>query len=164
MTTSTQPPQHQPQSNDPNPLSPANNPNRLLLIGALGGAAAVLLLVLAVLIGFWMGRSSQPSTQTTAQPATATTTTPPAATILPPVVIEPLADPVTTSTTDPLLTAPLPTDPALAAEEADRLSDEQQRLAAQKQTLSQQVTDSNQLIELKAEQIRLLEAELAKTP
>lgn len=152
MTTSTQPP-------DP------TNPNRLLLIGALCGAAAVLLLVIAILIGFWLGRTSQPNTQEPAAvPSVAAASTHAEPTFLPPVITDPLAAPVTTDDLDPLLTAPLPTDPALAAEEVDRLSDEQQRLAAQKQTLSQQVTDSNQLIELKAEQIRLLEAELAKTP
>lgn len=149
MTTSTQPP------------DPAN-PNRLLLIGALCGAAAVLLLVIAILIGYWLGRTSQPNVTTNgtaiANPAPATATTTTAPSFLPAVITEP----VEAVDTDPLLTAPLPTDPALAAEEVDRLSDEQQRLAAQKQTLSQQVTDSNQLIELKAEQIRLLEAELAR--
>ena len=151
MTTSTQPP------------DPAN-PNRLLLIGALCGAAAVLLLVIAILIGYWLGRSSQPSVDAGAATAAAATSTTASTgadpTQLPAVRIEPLP----TATVDPALSTPLPTDPALAAEEVDRLSDEQQRLDAQKQTLSQQVTDSNQLIELKAEQIRLLEAELAKTP
>ena len=149
MTTSTQPP------------DPAN-PNRLLLIGALCGAAAVLLLVIAILIGYWLGRSSQPSVDAIATTAASTTAASTGAdpTQLPAVRIEP----VPTATVDPALGTPLPTDPALAAEEVDRLSDEQQRLDAQKQTLSQQVTDSNQLIELKAEQIRLLEAELAKTP
>lgn len=151
MTTSTQPP-------DP------TNPNRLLLIGALCGAAAVLLLVIAILIGFWLGRSSQPNTQEPAAVPSVAAAPTHEPTLLPPVITDPLAAPVTMDDLDPLLTAPLPTDPALAAEEVDRLSDEQQRLAAQKQTLSQQVTDSNQLIELKAEQIRLLEAELAKAP
>lgn len=149
MTTSTQPP-------DP------TNPNRLLLIGALCGAAAVFLLVIAILVGYWLGRTSQPNVTTNEAAAAtpATTTASSSATFLPAVITEPAE----ATTTDPMLTAPLPSDPALAAEELDRHTDEQQRLAAQKQTLSQQVTDSNQLIELKAEQIRLLEAELAKPP
>ena len=151
MTTSTQPP------------DPAN-PNRLLLIGALCGAAAVLLLVIAILIGYWLGRSSQPSVDAGAATAAAATSTTASTGADPAQLPAVRIEPVPTATVDPALSTPLPTDPALAAEEVDRLSDEQQRLDAQKQTLSQQVTDSNQLIELKAEQIRLLEAELAKTP
>ncbi len=135
------------------PLTPAATPNRLLLLGALGGAMAILLLVIAILIGYWLGRTSQPNavqpTQTAHTPSSPATP----ASLLPAVV-----------TDDPLIATPLPADPALAAEEIDRHSDQQQQLTTQKQTLSQQVTDSNQLIELKAEQIRLLEAELAKQP
>lgn len=160
--------------------TPTPHPNRLILIGALGGAAAVLLLVVAVLIGYWLGRTSQPSLppnpQSGQQPTPARLTETPSAPastgLLPPASSATATDaaadvtltPRASLTPDPVLTTPIPTDPALAAEEIDRHTDEQQRLAAQKQTLSQQVTDSNQLIELKAEQIRLLEAELAKQP
>lgn len=142
------------------PSQPTANPNRLLLLGAFGGAAAVLLLVVAVLIGYWLGRTSQPSTEDLAKPTT-TSDRSTAPSVLPPVVM----DGVPSASLDiDISSTPLPTDPALAAEEIDRHSDEQQRLATQKQTLNQQVTDSNQLIDLKAEQIRLLEAELAKQP
>lgn len=166
MTIATPPPARHDATDRP---TSATNPNRLLLLGALAGAAAVLLLVLAVLIGYWLGRSSQPSVDTAATQPAGTAATRAESTFLPPVITEPLAEPVTAANTDPLssdplVTAPLPADPALAAEEVDRHSDEQQRLANQKQTLNQQVGDSNQLIELKAEQIRLLEAELAKQP
>lgn len=141
------------------PTQPPNttaNPNRLMLLGALGGAAAVVALVVAVLIGYWLGRTSEPNSV----PPTISATTPPS--LLPPVI----TDPINNQSSDTNLTSslPIPTDPALAAEEIDRHNDQQQQLTAQKQTLSQQVTDSNQLIELKAEQIRLLEAELAKQP
>lgn len=171
MTIATPPPARHDATERP---TSATNPNRLLLLGALAGAAAVLLLVLAVLIGYWLGRSSQPSVDTAATQPADTAATRAESTFLPPVITEPLAEPVTAANTDPLstdplssdplVTASLPADPALAAEEVDRHSDEQQRLANQKQTLNQQVGDSNQLIELKAEQIRLLEAELAKQP
>lgn len=142
------------------PSKPTANPNRLLLLGAFGGAAAVLLLVVAVLIGYWLGRTSQPSTEDHAKPTTTSgrSTTP---SMLPPVVMDGAPN---ASLNADISSTPLPTDPALAAEEIDRHSDEQQRLATQKQTLNQQVTDSNQLIDLKAEQIRLLEAELAQQP
>ena len=144
--------------------APAANPNRLLLLGALGGALAVLLLVVAVWVGYQLGRSSQQSVAAAAQvSAVPTPTATPTATqqaVLPPVTVEPAA----TAKSDPALTAALPTDPALAAEEIDLHSEQQQQLIAQKQSLNQQVSDSNQLIELKTEQIRLLEAELAKQP
>lgn len=135
------------------------NPNRLMLLGALGGAAAVLALVVAVLIGYWLGRTSEPSPV----PSTMSAVTSPS--LLPPVITESINnEPSASLDTEFTSSLPLPTDPALAAEEIDRHSDQQQQLTTQKQTLSQQVTDSNQLIELKAEQIRLLEAELAKQP
>lgn len=130
-----------------------------MLLGALGGAAAVLALVVAVLIGYWLGRTSEPSPV----PSTMSAVTSPS--LLPPVITESINnEPSASLDTEFTSSLPLPTDPALAAEEIDRHSDQQQQLTAQKQTLSQQVTDSNQLIELKAEQIRLLEAELAKQP
>ena len=154
------------------PSNPTSNPNRLLLIGALGGAVAVLILVVAVLIGYWLGRTSQPHDNANIRAATPSSTAQNSTTasmatpsLLAPVITAPLdgTDSVTPDTGVSGSTS-IPTDPALAAEEIDRHSDQQQQLTAQKQTLSQQVSDSNQLIELKAEQIRLLEAELAKQP
>ena len=52
---------------------------------------------------------------------------------------------------------PLPTDPALAAEELDRLSDEQTRLKERKAQLLQQLEMSNKLLALKEQQLKPLE-------
>lgn len=132
----------------------------------------MLLLVVAVLIGYWLGsRSSTPSTPQAAAPVATPTVKPNPATLpLQPIITDPVTDAVqapgatitaSEPSTDPLLTAPLPADTALAGEEIDRHSDEQQRLAQQKQILQQQKQDSDELMQLKEERIKALEAQLA---
>jgi hypothetical protein len=155
-----------------NPQTPTPNPNRGLIFAALAGAGAMLLLVVAVLMGYWLGSRSAPTpTHATAAPVATPTVKPNPATLpLQPIITDPVTDlvqtPVATITasepnTDPLLTAPLPADTALAGEEIDRHGDEQQRLAQQKQILQQQKQDSDELMKLKEERIKALEAALA---
>lgn len=62
-----------------------------------------------------------------------------------------------------LLTAPVPENAALAKEEMAKLDDIQVQLNEQKATLDAQHHDADQLIQLKEEQIKLLEAQLAQS-
>lgn len=55
----------------------------------------------------------------------------------------------------------VPTDASLAKEEMAKLDDIQRQLNAQNTTLQQQHADADQLLKLKEEQIKALEAELA---
>lgn len=140
------------------PLPQPNDSRRLIWAGLLG-AGAMLTLVLAVLMGYWLGRQDQPTTATNK-----TASVDPVATLnnrhLPvqPIITDPV---VLVPSTDPTTSTPLPADTALAGEELDLHQDEQSRLQQQKQSLKQQVQDSQTLIKLKAEQIAALEAQLA---
>lgn len=51
----------------------------------------------------------------------------------------------------------LPTDPALAEEELDRLNDEHSRLQGRKTQLAQQLEISNKLLAMKEQQVKTLE-------
>lgn len=61
-----------------------------------------------------------------------------------------------------LLDAPVPKNASLAKEEVVKLDDIQVQLNEQKATLDAQHSDADQLIQLKEEQIKLLEAQLAQ--
>ena len=61
-----------------------------------------------------------------------------------------------------LIKAPVPENPALAKEEISRLEDIQSQLDEQKAMLDAQHKDADMLIQLKEEQIKLLEAQLAE--
>lgn len=62
-----------------------------------------------------------------------------------------------------LLDAPVPENASLAKEEVAKLNDIQVQLNEQKATLDAQHSDADQLIQLKEEQIKLLEAQLAQS-
>ncbi|WP_216934587.1 MULTISPECIES: hypothetical protein [unclassified Acinetobacter] len=64
---------------------------------------------------------------------------------------------------DQLLDAPVPENASLAKEEVAKLEDIQVQLNEQKVTLDAQHQDVDQLIQLKEEQIKLLEAQLAQS-
>lgn len=64
---------------------------------------------------------------------------------------------------DQLLDAPVPENASLAKEEVAKLDDIQVQLNEQKATLDAQHSDADQLIQLKEEQIKLLEAQLAQS-
>lgn len=74
------------------------------------------------------------------------------------------APPAITAATNPVAVAPvaaantaLPTDPALAEEELDRLKDEHTRLNDRKAQLTQQLEISNKLLTMKEQQLKTLE-------
>lgn len=91
-------------------------------------------------------------------------TTPPP----PPPVSEPAPTPVAVATPEPVKSAPptalkpVPTKKlnSLEAEEADRLTEEQKQLLARKNNLHSQVKDSAEIIRLKEQQIKEMEAKL----
>ncbi|MHA3053327.1 hypothetical protein [Acinetobacter sp. ANC 4640] len=62
---------------------------------------------------------------------------------------------------DETLKQPIPKNPALAKEEVSKLEDIQQQLKEQEATLKAQHTDADRIIELKQQQIKLLEQQLA---
>lgn len=62
-----------------------------------------------------------------------------------------------------LLDAPVPENASLAKEEVAKLDDIQVQLNEQKATLDAQHSDADQLIQLKEEQIKLLEAQIAQS-
>ena len=64
---------------------------------------------------------------------------------------------------DELLDAPVPENASLAKEEVAKLDDIQVQLNEQKATLDAQHSDADQLIQLKEEQIKLLEAQFAQS-
>ena len=61
-----------------------------------------------------------------------------------------------------ILNAPLPATDGLAKEEIDRLEDERQRMSEQEQSAAEQVTMNKKLTDMKAEQIELLEQQIAQ--
>ena len=62
-----------------------------------------------------------------------------------------------------LLDAPVPENASLVKEEVAKLDDIQVQLNEQKATLDAQHSDADQLIQLKEEQIKLLEAQIAQS-
>ncbi|ENU17908.1 hypothetical protein QUG64_10070 [Acinetobacter lwoffii] len=62
-----------------------------------------------------------------------------------------------------LLDAPVPENASLVKEEVAKLDDIQVQLNEQKATLDAQHSDADQLVQLKEEQIKLLEAQLAQS-
>lgn len=73
-------------------------------------------------------------------------------------------DASTSQTFDPklILDAPLPETDSLAKEEIDRLKDERQRMAEQDKLAAEQLTMNEKLSDMKAEQIALLEQQVAE--
>ncbi|MCX0339129.1 hypothetical protein [Acinetobacter radioresistens] len=65
---------------------------------------------------------------------------------------------------DQLLNEPVHPAPALAKEEITKLDDIQNQLKQQQALLQEQHTSADKLIQLKEEQIKLLEAQLAQQP
>ena len=63
---------------------------------------------------------------------------------------------------DAILNAALPETDSLAKEEIDRLEDERNRLAEQEKLAAEQLTMNKQLTDMKAEQITLLEQQIAQ--
>ena len=121
-------------------------------------AGGLIVVIIAVFIFQWMGESDN-----TAPIETAPTTAP--ATKFAPAEATPLQDDEAAPkqlVTEDLLKAPVPENPALAKEEVAKLDDIQNQLYDQHTLLKQQHNDSDELIKLKEEQIKILEAQQAQ--
>ena len=121
-------------------------------------AGGLIVVIIAVFIFQWMGESDN-----TAPIETAPTTAP--ATKFAPAEATPLQEDEAAPkqlVTEDLLKAPVPENPALAKEEVAKLDDIQNQLYDQHTLLKQQHNDSDELIKLKEEQIKILEAQLAQ--
>lgn len=121
-------------------------------------AGGLIVVIIAVFIFQWMGESDNTA------PIETTPTTAPAAKSAP-AEATPLQDDEAAPkqlVTEDLLKAPVPENPALAKEEVAKLDDIQNQLYDQHTLLKQQHNDSDELIKLKEEQIKILEAQLAQ--
>lgn len=126
------------------------------------------LIVIVALAGTWMWLDSKDTVPETAPPdATAT------ASETSPTVKQDQSEVVTASSeevstvedqhalvTEDILQTQVPQQPALAKEEIAKLDDIQQQLLDQQKSLEAQQADADQLIQLKEEQIKLLEQQL----
>jgi len=131
-----------------------------LLVGIIGALVTVVILVFAYQ---WFSASSSqeiPEQETvTVTPAREPIKTEATAQVAP---IETEANLANRLVQDDLIKAPVPENPALAKVEISRLEDIQSQLDEQKIMLDAQHKDADELIRLKEEQIRLLEAQLAE--
>ena len=121
-------------------------------------AGGLIVVIIAVFIFQWMGESDN-----TAPIETAPTTAP--ATKFAPAEATPLQDDEAAPkqlVTEDLLKAPVSENAALVKEEVAKLDDIQNQLYDQHTLLKQQHNDSDELIKLKEEQIKILEAQLAQ--
>lgn len=121
-------------------------------------AGGLIVVIIAVFIFQWMGESDNTA------PIETTPTTAPAAKSAP-AEATPLQDDEAAPkqlVTEDLLKAPVPENPALAKEEVAKLDDIQNQLNDQRALLKQQHSDADELIKLKEEQIKILEAQLAQ--
>ena len=134
------------------------------------------ILLIVLFIGYLVWKNSLPEDNTTAVESLPATTeqpdaVPSTATSLDNVVNDDVVDDsqaiaavTDTQAPDPedILKAPLPKTNSLAKEEIDRLEDERQRLAAQEKLAAEQIAMTKQLTELKAQEIALLEQQIAQ--
>lgn len=121
-------------------------------------AGGLIVVIIAVFIFQWMGESDNTA------PIETTPTTAPAAKSAP-AEATPLQDDEAAPkqlVAEDLLKAPVPENPALAKEEVAKLDDIQNQLNDQHTLLKQQHNDADELIKLKEEQIKILEAQLAQ--
>lgn len=133
------------------------NHNPKLLIGIAGGLIAVIAIFLAYQ---WFIASNIENS-----PTYETELTTPAQVKAKPAEAVPLAEaePTQKLIEEDILQAPAPENASLAKEEIAKLDDIQLQLAEQENTLKAQHADADQLLKLKEEQIKLLEAQLAQT-
>lgn len=121
-------------------------------------AGGLIVVIIAVFIFQWMGESDNTALiETTPTTAPATKSAPAEAT--------PLQDDEAAPkqlVTEDLLKAPVSENPALVKEEVAKLDDIQNQLNDQRALLKQQHSDADELIKLKEEQIKILEAQLAQ--
>lgn len=126
-------------------------------------AAALVIAAIAVIALLWWLLCPQASTTSTTSTTTKTVTNAPI--VQSPAMQSDTASAMTATSevtaTDaaPVVAAntALPTDPALAEEELDRLNDEHARLKDRKAQLAQQLEISNKLLAMKEQQLKTLE-------
>lgn len=139
-------------------LDQRNSPT--LLLGIIGGLVAIIVLFLAYQWFFSTSSEAIPeheaiSLETPAKPV---------ATEVKPTEAEPVIDEKTIQLVDEkILKAPVPENESLLKEEVAKLDDIQSQLNDQESMLKTQHTDADDLIALKEEQIKLLEAQLKKS-
>lgn len=138
-------------------LDQRNSPT--LLLGIIGGLVAIIVLFLAYQWFFATSNEILPehegaSLTAPVKPAPPTTAEPQAAAKSDPETIQ-LVD-------EKILKAPVSENASLAKEEVAKLDDIQNQLHEQESMLKAQHTDADELIALKQEQIKLLEAQLAQ--
>ncbi|WP_347455516.1 hypothetical protein [Acinetobacter thermotolerans] len=137
-----------------------------LLMGIIGGLIAVVALVVAY--QWWNNAAPQETAEhdmlhVTPPPSKTVESSNPAAVAAPtPEAVQAIEENALVK--EEILKAPVPENPALAKEEVSRLEDIQAQLYEQKSTLAAQHKDADELIKLKEEQIKLLEAQLAEKP
>ncbi|MEG1490250.1 hypothetical protein [Acinetobacter sp.] len=139
-------------------LDQRNSPT--LLLGIIGGLVAIIVLFLAYQWFF------STSSETTPEHEAISLETPakPAVTEVKPTETEPVIDEKTIQLVDEkILKAPVPENESLLKEEVAKLDDIQSQLNDQESMLKTQHTDADDLIVLKEEQIKLLEAQLKKS-
>lgn len=130
-----------------------------LLIGIIGGIIAV---IAAFLAYQWMAGSSAEGQPPQADSAPAAKAAPAQAKPAPAAPLQETAAAGTAKLVEEdILQAPVPANASLAKEEAAKLEDIQVQLKEQETALKAQHQDADQLIKLKEEQIKLLEAQLA---
>jgi len=121
-------------------------------------AAALVIAAIAVIALLWWLLCPQASTTSTTSTTTKTVTNAP---IVQSSALQSNTASVTTATSEvaPVVAAntALPTDPALAEEELDRLNDEHARLKDRKAQLARQLEISNKLLAMKEQQLKTLE-------
>ncbi|MEB6480063.1 hypothetical protein [Acinetobacter vivianii] len=137
--------------------------NSRLLWMIIGGISVVVVLFLAV--QWFLAQKDQQSTTTPTQPvaahATVTSSQPDTTVSNETVTAEnELVEPIKL-VEESIIKAPLPTNDSLAKEEIAKLDDIHLQLQDQQHELKQQHEDVDQMLKLKEEQIRLLEAQLA---
>lgn len=138
-------------------LDQRNSPK--LLLGITGGLVAIIVLFLAYQWFFATSNETLPehegaSLTAPVKPAPPTTAEPQAAANSDPETIQ-LVD-------EKILKAPVSENASLSKEEVAKLDDIQNQLHEQESMLKAQHTDADELIALKQEQIKLLEAQLAQ--
>ena len=136
-----------------------NNPK--LLMGIMGALVTVVALVL---LYQWLNASSGEAERMHQEDIAAVPATKPAAKTEDTAAAK-VAEAIEAKAlvSDQLLDAPVPENASLAKEEVAKLDDIQVQLNEQKATLDAQHSDADQLIQLKEEQIKLLEAQFAQS-
>ena len=137
-----------------------NNPK--LLMGIMGALVTVVALVL---LYQWLNASSGEAERMYQEDIAAVPAAKPAAKTEEDTAATKAAETIEAKAlvSEQLLDSPVPESASLAKEEVAKLDDIQVQLNEQKATLDAQHSDADQLIQLKEEQIKLLEAQLAQS-